>query len=149
MDACSLRMELAQTLALRTALSIDENDIPNEEIICMGTALQSFLQDIISKIDAAQILTEVDLSLVYQNIRGIMFCLKETLREMNLSKSHTCNTFFLVRDSMEMFSVDIEALADEINDTAARVLTAYKQAEPSTGNQPAYAPAAKEKAQVA
>lgn len=43
LEACSISMDLAKTLALRIGLSIDEDTIRNDEIIPMGTALQSFI----------------------------------------------------------------------------------------------------------
>lgn len=134
LDACSLSMDLAKSLALRTALSIDENDIPKEEIIPMGIALQCFLQNIVLKIEDAQKLTEVDMNKTCQSIRGIMLCLKETLRDMNLNKSHTCNIFFLVGEAMEMFSVDVEALSDDVLESKNLVLSAYKQVAQNNKN---------------
>lgn len=131
---CSLSMDLAKSLALRTALSIDQNDIPKEEIIPMGIALQSFLQNIILKIEEAQKLTEVDMNKTCQSIRGIMLCLKETIRGMNLNKSHTCNIFFLVDEAMEMFSVDVEALSDDVFESKNLVLSAYKQVAQNNKN---------------
>lgn len=132
LDTCLLSMDLAKSLALRTAISIDENDIPKEEIIPMGIALQCFLQNIILKIEDTQKLTEVDMNKTCQSIRGIMLCLKETLRDMNLNKSHTCNIFFLVNDAMEMFSADVDALSIEVEESKDRILDAYQESKMST-----------------
>lgn len=128
LDKCTLRMGLAESLALRTALSIDENDIPEEVIIPMGIALQSFLQDIVSKIEEAQVLTEVDMNITCQSIRGIMLCVRETLANMNMNKSHISNIFFLVDESMKLFAADVDALNEEVHDAKKRVLAAYKTA---------------------
>lgn len=132
LNTCALRMGLAKSLALRVAMSIEENDIPDNEIVPMGVALQSFLQDVVSKIEEAQSLTEVDMHKVYRNIQGIMFCLKETLKDMNLSKSHTSNIFFLVDDAMEMFSEDVDALNMEVEESKDRILDAYQGSKTNT-----------------
>ncbi|MCO8112869.1 hypothetical protein NI465_01435 [Acinetobacter lwoffii] len=129
---CTLRMDLAKSFALRTAISIDENNIPKEEIIPMGVALQGFLQDIIAKIENAQKLTEVDMNKTCQSIQGIMLCLRETLRDMNLSKSHTSNIFFLVEDAMEIFSEDVDALNMEVEESKDRILDAYRVSKADT-----------------
>ena len=132
LDKCTLRMDLAKSFALRTAISIDENNIPKEEIIPMGVALQGFLQDIIAKIENAQKLTEVDMNKTCQSIQGIMLCLRETLRDMNLGKSHTSNIFFLVEDAMEIFLEDVDALNMEVEESKDRILDAYRVSKADT-----------------
>ena len=134
LEACSLSMDLARTLAMRIGLSIDEDTIRNDEIISMGMALQSFIQDILSKIEAAQKLTEVDMNKTCLSIRGIVLCLRETLRGMTMNKHHTCNVFFLVEEAMGVLSADVDALGDEIFESKNLVLSAYRKVDQNNKN---------------
>ena len=134
LEACSLSMDLARTLAMRIGLSIDEDTIRNDEIISMGMALQSFIQDILSKIEAAQKLTEVDMNKTCLSIRGIILCLRETLRRMSMSKESTCNIFFLVEEAMGMLSADVDALGDEVFESKNLVLSAYRKVDQNNKN---------------
>lgn len=134
LEACSLSMDLARTLAMRIGLSIDEDTIRNDEIISMGMALQSFIQDILSKIEAAQKLTEVDMNKTCLSIRGIVLCLRETLRGMTMNKHHTCNVFFLAEEAMGVLSADVDALGDEIFESKNLVLSAYRKVDQNNKN---------------
>lgn len=134
LEACSLSVDLARTLAMRIGISIDEDAIRNDEITSMGMALQSFIQDILSKIEAAQKLTEVNMNKTCLSIHGIVLFLRETLKGMTMNKNHTCNVFFLVEEAMVMFSADIDALGDEISESKNLVLSAYRKAEQNNKN---------------
>lgn len=132
LDKCTLSMDLAKTLAMRIGISIDEDTIRNDEITSMGMALQSFIQDILSKIEAAQKLTEVDMNKTCLSIHGIVLCLRETLRGMTMNKHHTCNVFFLVEEAMGVFSADIDALNMEVEESKDRILDAYRVSKADT-----------------
>ncbi|HBI1384565.1 TPA: hypothetical protein JI393_RS14380 [Acinetobacter baumannii] len=142
LDMCVLRMDLAKTFALRAAISIDQHNLSEKDTVSMGTALKNILEDVVSKIDAAQKLTEVDLLNVRESIQGVMVCLRETIQHMTLNKPHTSNVFFLVDEAMEMFSAEVEALNEEIADSHARILGAYAQDRICTGGALKNSPAA-------
>lgn len=132
LEACSLSVDLARTLAMRIGISIDEDAIRNDEITSMGMALQSFIQDILSKIEAAQKLTEVNMNKTCLSIHGIVLFLRETLKGMTMNKNHTCNVFFLVEEAMVMFSADIDALSMEVEESKDRILDAYRVSKADT-----------------
>lgn len=125
LEECSMRMDLIQSFALRVALSIDERDIPKERTISMGIAIKRIFLDIVSKIERAQQLVDMDLREICEGVRGVMFCIDETVSAMTLAKTHTASIFFMVHDISDPLKADIDSAANEIFDSKNRIIDAY------------------------
>ena len=127
LERASVLSDAAKNLLHRFAYSLDVCDLPHPSARHLACAGLRLVKEIHSNFDAAQKLTEVDLSGVTNIVCGVEVLVREAAR-FDMSEATTCTFIWSATEVMELLTSDLEQTVLDVMSTVEAVKDARTKA---------------------